>query len=55
MTRHAYTISYLDSTRKRCEFCTYANDSFEARLIAMETIQYVHEHPNSINYILRAH
>ena len=54
MTRHAYTISYHDAQRKSQEFCAYAADSFEARLLAMETIRYIQEHPNTIDYILRA-
>nr|WP_320667376.1 hypothetical protein [Prochlorococcus sp. MIT 1307] len=54
MSRHGYTISYRDGQRNRCEFCAYANDSFEARQVAMETIKFVHEHPNSIDHILRS-
>ena len=33
------------------EFCTYASDSYEARLLAMELVNYVHEHPHSVDYI----
>ena len=54
MSLHGYTISYLDGARNRCEFCAYANDSYEARQVAMETIKFVHEHPNSIDHILRS-
>ena len=54
MSRHGYTISYRDGQRNRCEFCAYANDSFEARQVAMETIKFIHEHPNAIDHILRS-
>ncbi|HGY5533450.1 MAG: hypothetical protein AB8A49_08685 [Prochlorococcus sp.] len=54
MSRHGYTIGYRDAARHRCEFCAYANDSFEARQVVMESIKYVHEHPNAIDHILRS-
>ena len=54
MSRHGYTISYLDGKRNRCEFCAYANDSYEARQVVMETIQFLYEHPNAIDHILRS-
>jgi len=54
MSRHGYTISYRDGQRNRCEVCAYANDSFEARQVAMETIKFIHEHPNAIDHILRS-
>ena len=54
MSRHGYTISYRDGQRNRCEFCAYANDSYEAKQVAMQTIEFVHEHPNAIVNILRS-
>ena len=54
MSRHGYTISYHDGERNRCEFCAYANDSYEARQVAIETIKFVNEHPNAIDHILRS-
>ena len=54
MSRQGYTISYRDGQRNRCEFCAYANDSFEARQVAMETVKFIHEHPNAIDHILRS-
>ena len=54
MSRHGYTISYRDIQRNRCEFCAYANDCYEGRQVAMEMIKFVHEHPNSIDHILRS-
>ena len=54
MSRHGYTISYRDNERNKCEFCAYASDSYEARQVAMETIKFVSDHPNSIDHILRS-
>lgn len=52
MTRHRYAIGYRDYERHKCELCAYAQDAFEARLIAVETHGFIRNHPNLIDYIL---
>ena len=46
-----YSVSYRDLANKRHELGFYANDSFEARLMAFEFNKFVREHPNSIEKI----
>ncbi len=52
MGHHKYTVGYKDDFRHRCEICTYANDAYEARLIAIETDKYVKDHPHLIDYVM---
>ena len=46
-----YTVHYRDFKNHRLENCFYALDAFEARTLAMEFNNYIHEHPNSIDLI----
>jgi len=47
-----YTVGYKDDRQQRIEVCTYARDAYEARTVIMEDVPFVHDHPNSISYIL---
>ena len=47
-----YTVMYYDSEHHNQNICTYAHDCFEARLIAIETVSFIKEHPNTIKHIL---
>ncbi len=49
-----YTVGYRDERSRKCVICAYAKDSYEARQVVMETVRYVHEHPNCIDHILAA-
>ncbi len=46
-----YTVSYRDATSHRLEECFYAADAYEARVLAMENIRYIHDHPHAIDLI----
>jgi len=46
-----YTVRYRDANSNRIEGCYYADDAFEARVLAMEMIKYVRDHPNAIDLI----
>ncbi len=48
-----YTVGYLDDTRHRQEVCVTAEDSFEARMIAVEDVEYIHNHPHSVYSIFK--
>ena len=50
-----YTVGYYDSQHRKKIICTYAQDSYEARQVAMESVKFIHEHPNTINHILLEH
>tara|TARA_R100001443_G_scaffold111299_2_gene123971 strand:+ start:58 stop:570 length:513 start_codon:yes stop_codon:yes gene_type:complete len=47
----AYTVRYRDSNHSLREFCTYARSTIDARLQALECIQYVASNPRCINDI----
>ncbi len=47
-----YTVGYLDEVRQHQEICVTAEDSFDARNIAMNDVPYIHDHPHSIDCIL---
>jgi len=47
-----YTVGYHDYSMHTHEICEYANDSYEAIQDAKEDVPYIHDHPNSINYVL---
>jgi hypothetical protein len=52
MTDHKrFTVRYRDARSEHQEECFYADDAFEARVLAMEEIRYVHDHPHSIDLI----
>ncbi len=46
-----YTVRYRSFDNGRQENCFYASDSYEARMLAMELNQYIHDHPNCIDLI----
>ena len=46
-----YTVRYLDGSSQRIESCYYAGDAFEARVLAMEAVPYIKEHPHAIDLI----
>ena len=52
MTDHKrFTIRYRDASSGLHEECIYAGDAFEARVLAMEEIRYIHDHPHAIDLI----
>ena len=51
MALKAYTVFYSDGQSSKHEFCTYAKDSYDARIVAMEMVGYLNEHPNAIDFI----
>ncbi len=50
-----YTVCYYDSQHHKQAICAYANDCYEARQVAIESVRFIHEHPNTINHILMEH
>lgn len=54
MSLKPYSILFKDPTTYQTrEFCCYAFDAYHARMEAMELVQEVHDHPNSITCIRR--
>tara|TARA_R100000458_G_C8173331_1_gene172998 strand:+ start:85 stop:249 length:165 start_codon:yes stop_codon:yes gene_type:complete len=51
MAKH-YTVGYHEQNREHKDICTYADNSFEAHKVATEDVQYLHEHPQSIDSIM---
>ena len=52
MTDHKrFTVRYRDARSDRRGECLYAGDVFEARVLAMEEIRYIHDHPHAIDLI----
>ena len=47
-----YTVGYHDFEMHTHEICEYAEDSYQAIADAKEDVPYIHDHPNSINYVL---
>ena len=47
-----YTVRYHDSQHRHQDVCIYADDCFEARQVAMESVKFIQDHPNSIDHIL---
>ena len=47
-----YMVRYRGVGNSRIENCIYANDAYEARLLAMEFNKYIKDHPNCIDLIL---
>ena len=41
----------MDQTRHHQEICEYAEDAFSARNQAVQDVEYLHSHPNSIDCI----
>ena len=52
--RTPYTVRHRNAYGEKLESCFYANDAFEARLLAMEFNAYIRQHPNSIDSILQS-
>jgi len=48
-----FTVRYRDQDHKLREFCTYAKNGIDARLQALECIEYVASNPRSILHIVR--
>ncbi len=46
-----YTVRYRDASSQRIETCYYAGDAFEARVLAMEAVPYIKDHPHAIDLI----
>ena len=51
MTKH-YTVGYHEADRSHKDICTYAETSYEALEYARSDVQYLHDHPNSIESVL---
>ena len=47
-----YTVQYLDNTQHHQSICEYAENAFQARNQAVQDVEYLHSHPNSIDCIL---
>jgi hypothetical protein len=47
-----YTVGYLDESRQHKEICAYAQDSWDARNVAVNDVPYLQRHPSSIDCIL---
>ena len=44
MTNHKrYTVRYRDAKSNSRECCYYASDAYEARVLAMESVRYIHD------------
>ena len=46
-----YTVRYRDANSNTLESCYYASDAHEARVLAMESVRYIHDHPHAIDLI----
>ena len=46
-----YTVQYLDDSRHHQTICEYAEDSWQAKQQAVQDVEYLHSHPNSIDCI----
>ena len=46
-----YTVRYRDANSTCLERCYYASDAYEARVLAMESVRYIHDHPHAIDLI----
>ncbi len=46
-----FSVRYRNAVSDYQEECFYAGDAFEARVLAMEHIRYLHDHPHAINLI----
>ena len=51
--QNPFTVRYRDQDHKLREFCTYAKNGIDARLQALECIEYVASNPLSILDIVR--
>ena len=46
-----YTVRYRESSWKKIESSFYAGDAFEARILAMEAVPFIRDHPHCIELI----
>ena len=46
-----YTVQYLDETQHHQQICEYAEDAWQAKSQAVQDVEYLHSHPNSIDCI----
>tara|TARA_B100001939_G_C16550800_1_gene450211 strand:+ start:385 stop:582 length:198 start_codon:yes stop_codon:yes gene_type:complete len=46
-----YTVRYRDADSSLRESCYYARDAYEARVLAMESVRHLHDHPHAIDLI----
>ncbi len=51
MPRRAYTVHYHDHQHIEHEVCAFADDSYDARLVAIEMDKYLKDHPHAIDKI----
>ena len=47
-----YTVQYLDNNQHHQQICEYAEDAWQAKSQAVQDVEYLHSHPNSIDCIL---
>ena len=50
MAKH-YTVGYHETNREHKDICTYADNCFEAKEIALHDVKHLQEHPHSIESI----
>ena len=46
-----YTVQYLDQTQHHQSICEYAENAWDAKQQAVQDVEYLHSHPNSIDCI----
>ena len=51
MPLKTYTVRYRDDQSEHHEISADAQDSYDAKKLAMEKIDYLNEHPNAIDFI----
>ena len=51
MGQKSYSVRYRDDQSNHHKIHAFANDSYDARLIAMAKIQYLNDHPHAIDNI----
>jgi len=48
-----FTVRYRDRNSTSIERCYYARDAYEARVLAMESVPFIRNHPLAIDLIRR--
>ena len=51
MEQKSYAVRYRDDQSIHHKIDTYANDSYQARIIAMKNNKYLSDHPHAIDNI----
>ena len=46
-----YTVQYLDQPQHHQSICEYAENAWDAKQQAVQDVEYLHSHPNSIDCI----